>query len=61
MKRQVNILRMLGRHEDARALENGRCPKCHEKVYMSDFRDQLSRDEYKISFLCQTCQDKVFA
>ncbi len=24
------------------------------------FRDELSRKEYRISGMCQTCQDKVF-
>lgn len=44
---------------DAMKLMNeGRCPLCKCKI--GDFRDELSRREYKISGLCQKCQDKIF-
>lgn len=26
----------------------------------TDFRDDISRTEYRISGLCQSCQDKIF-
>jgi len=34
------------------------CVACKEPA--EDFRDELSRTEYAISALCQTCQDKFF-
>ena len=34
------------------------CPTCNNKV--GDFKDDLSKKEYKISGMCQACQDKVF-
>jgi hypothetical protein len=37
------------------------CVTCgSEKVKPSDFRDALSRKEYSISKMCQSCQDSVF-
>jgi ribosomal protein L37AE/L43A len=46
------------------SIENDRrakklCPFCGFSV-SQDFRDELSRKEYKISGLCQKCQDKTF-
>ena len=34
------------------------CPTCSEPV--EEFRDDLSRQEFKISGMCQKCQDAVF-
>jgi hypothetical protein len=36
----------------------GHCPFCKKTV--GDFRNRESRDEYKISGLCQVCQDGFF-
>jgi len=33
---------------------------CGRPVDMSEFRDDLSRREYRISGLCQSCQDAIF-
>lgn len=43
-------------------VEKGYCPTCdcNEKIKMEDFRDELSVKEYKISGMCQDCQDRVF-
>lgn len=43
----------------------GRCPDCKMLIPKEaggrlQFRDQLSRDEYSISGLCQQCQDEMF-
>lgn len=40
------------------ALAAGQCVKCGQ--YDLEFRDELSRKEYGISALCQTCQDGIF-
>lgn len=34
------------------------CVKCGESA--SSFRDEVSKREFKISGLCQKCQDEVF-
>lgn len=38
----------------------GRCPLCGQKIDIKDFVDELSRREYNISGMCQSCQDDVF-
>lgn len=40
-------------------IENETCVMCHKAI--GPFRDDLSRTEYTISGICQTCQDVVFA
>jgi len=34
------------------------CPMCGGDC--AEFRDDLSRREFEISGMCQTCQDKIF-
>jgi len=36
----------------------GKCPFC--KAVIGEFRNAVSEREYRISGLCQTCQDQVF-
>lgn len=40
----------------------GICPFCNKKITfaLSEFRDDLSRKEFRISGLCQKCQDEFF-
>ena len=38
----------------------GKCTTCSNVIKIDDFRDPLSVQEYKISGMCQTCQDDVF-
>lgn len=40
--------------------EPGFCVKCGREVKPEDFRDDLSLKEYRISALCQECQDLIF-
>jgi len=37
-----------------------RCPFCNAEVDVGSLRDELSRREFKISGLCQRCQDDIF-
>jgi len=40
----------------------GECVTCAStSLRNSDFKNDLSREEYSISGMCQTCQDKVYA
>ncbi len=41
-----------------KAMETNVCAKCGKDA--SSFTDELSEREYKISQLCQTCQDDAF-
>lgn len=38
----------------------GKCPFCKEFVDFNAFEDELSKKEFKISGLCQKCQEKTF-
>jgi len=55
-----NNLRALGFDKEVENVENNKCPFCGKEVHEEDFRDPLSRKEFKISGLCQRCQDKAF-
>lgn len=50
-------------HDMVRAVSEGICPlpDCHKPIYSSEFRDEISLREYRISGLCQACQDKIFS
>lgn len=54
------ILQQFGFGEEVKAVEQGICPLCKRKVNKDEFRDELSRKEFEISGLCQTCQDDIF-
>ena len=42
-------------------VKKGLCPFCNKKVDpKTEFRNELSRKEFKISGLCQDCQDNTF-
>lgn len=38
----------------------GLCPACNKVIVPEEFRNDISRTEFRISGLCQQCQDKVF-
>ena len=38
-----------------------RCPICKMSIIFKEFRDKLSVSEYKISGICQWCQDDIFS
>lgn len=40
------------------AIAEYKCPLCRQAV--GKFRDALSQKEYRISGMCQKCQDSVF-
>lgn len=41
--------------------DKGLCPFCGKEIDPEkEFKDELSKREFKISGLCQACQDKVF-
>ena len=39
---------------------NGKCPFCGNEINQEEFKDELSRKEFAISGLCQSCQDSFF-
>ena len=38
--------------------DEGKCPICKEII--GEFKDELSKKEFRISGLCQKCQDETF-
>ena len=54
------IMRALGFEEEVKEVEQNICPSCHTAINYSDFRDELSKKEYRISGLCQKCQDVIW-
>lgn len=44
-----------------RKRNNSECVCCgSNKICTEDFRDEISRREFAISYMCQKCQDKTF-
>jgi len=41
-------------------IENNKCAMCGNKINKKDFRNDISLKEYKISGMCQKCQDHMF-
>jgi hypothetical protein len=54
----MNIIDLMETAAIARASDM--CPFCGKAVNQSDFRDTLSVKEFRISGLCQSCQDDFF-
>lgn len=38
----------------------GKCPFCEKVVDVNSLRNEISKREFRISGLCQTCQDEMF-
>jgi len=53
-----DIMKSLGFEEEVKAMEAGLCSWCKKEI--TDFRNEISEREYKISGMCQNCQDKTF-
>lgn len=55
-----NQLKSMGFKEQVEALENGCCPFCKKPTEESQMRDYFSRMEFRLSGMCQECQDDFF-
>ena len=55
-----NIMRQMGFDKEVEDVHNGICPSCKNQINSAEFRDELSKREFKISGLCQKCQDEIF-
>ena len=55
-----DIMRKAGFGEHVKLVEEGKCPFCKEVVDPNEFKDELSRKEWKISGLCMKCQKEFF-
>lgn len=52
------IMKMAGFEQEVELVEQGQCPFCKKPI--GKFRDEISRREFRISGLCQSCQDDFF-
>lgn len=55
-----DIMNALGFTAQVAAVNAGKCPICGKEIKLCDFKDELSRREFKISGMCQVCQDNMF-
>ena len=55
-----DITKNVGFSEEVELRKQGRCPFCKMLVVRTDFRDELSKTEFEMAGICQTCQDKTF-
>ena len=54
------IMKKAGFKKEVERFESGICPFCQRRIVKNKFRDMESLKEYKISGLCQKCQDEMF-
>lgn len=55
-----DIMRLAGFGKEVEAVENCNCPMCKETVSWDSFKDEISKREYRISGMCQKCQDSIW-
>jgi hypothetical protein len=56
----VDIMNACGFREEVSLVANGKCPICKEDINIESFRNTLSLKEFRISGMCQKCQDGIF-
>ena len=54
-------MRKAGFKKEVERFESGVCPFCKRDITENEFKDEKSLREYRISGLCQRCQDKMFS
>lgn len=54
------LMKQVGFAEEVELVSKNLCPFCKKEVKIEDFKDELSKKEYSISGLCQSCQDSFF-
>ena len=54
------LMEAAGFKEEVKAVEAGNCPFCGKAIDIKTFRNALSKKEYLISGICQSCQDDMF-
>ena len=54
------MMRELGFNEEIDRVEPGKCATCGKDMTDAKFKNEISRKEFKISGMCQECQDETF-
>ena len=55
-----NLMRATGFSAEVELVAFNRCPFCNASIDSASFRNAISLKEFRISGLCQTCQDEMF-
>ena len=53
-------MRSLGFGDEMDKVEKGLCPFCDKPVKEEDFTDRLSLADFKITGMCQKCQNETY-
>tara|TARA_Y100000310_G_C20628420_1_gene787226 strand:+ start:61 stop:246 length:186 start_codon:yes stop_codon:yes gene_type:complete len=56
-----NIMKAMGFGDQVNLVEKGKCPFCKKQVDPGKFKDELTLKEYRISGMCEECQDGFFS
>lgn len=59
-QKKKDMLNKVGFGDAVKAIEAKKCPFCKKPINDKDFRNPISKKEFEISGLCQSCQDSVF-
>ena len=51
-----DIMRAAGFGKQLDLIKQGLCPMCEKKLYVSELRTEIERNEYRISGMCHKCQ-----
>ena len=54
------MMKDLGFVKEIENVNLGKCPFCGKTVKEKEFKDKLSLKEFKISGICQNCQNEFF-
>ena len=53
-------MKKMGFAKEVEAIEHGFCGMCKKPIVQKEFRNPISIKEFKISGMCQKCQDDFF-
>lgn len=54
------IMKAAGLSKEVELVEQGQCPTCQKPIDATTFRNDISLREFRISGMCQSCQDDFF-
>jgi len=56
------LMRSMGFDKEMDNVENSKCPSCDKIIDpITEFKDEISLRDFKITGFCQKCQDKLYA
>jgi hypothetical protein len=55
-----DIMIAAGYKDEVKLVEEAKCPTCRKYIKWGDWKDTDSIAEYRVSGMCQACQDSIF-